>query len=139
MEQAEEEQVTRRYRSLYDILLIYFASWFHELFFIFLVLWFITRIVVIMSGIYKPIESWQLRDQSLSSKRRNCSTVFTLREMEEATCSFSEENLVGKGGFGRVYKGTLRNGEVCESCNHKFLFPSYFCFNENITFYATQA
>ncbi|KAK7281712.1 hypothetical protein RIF29_09937 [Crotalaria pallida] len=32
--------------------------------------------------------------------------------MEEATCSFSDDNLVGKGGFDRVYKGTLRSGEV---------------------------
>ncbi|KAK4402828.1 UNVERIFIED_CONTAM: putative serine/threonine-protein kinase PBL28 [Sesamum radiatum] len=32
--------------------------------------------------------------------------------MEEATCSFSDENLLGKGGFGRVYKGTLKSGEV---------------------------
>ncbi|XP_077237817.1 protein kinase superfamily protein isoform X3 [Tasmannia lanceolata] len=32
--------------------------------------------------------------------------------MEEATCSFNEENLLGKGGFGRVYRGILRSGEV---------------------------
>ncbi|KAF5726763.1 serine/threonine-protein kinase PBS1-like [Tripterygium wilfordii] len=32
--------------------------------------------------------------------------------MEEATCSFSDENLLGKGGFGRVYSGTLRSGKV---------------------------
>ncbi|KAL4281323.1 hypothetical protein GQ457_03G007820 [Hibiscus cannabinus] len=32
--------------------------------------------------------------------------------MEEATCSFSEANLLGKGGFGLVHKGTLRSGEV---------------------------
>lgn len=32
--------------------------------------------------------------------------------MEEATCSFSDENMVGKGGFGRVYRGVLRSGEV---------------------------
>ncbi|MQL69053.1 hypothetical protein Taro_001341 [Colocasia esculenta] len=32
--------------------------------------------------------------------------------MESATCSFSDENFLGKGGFGRVYKGVLRSGEV---------------------------
>ncbi|KAL3835542.1 hypothetical protein ACJIZ3_010278 [Penstemon smallii] len=32
--------------------------------------------------------------------------------MEEATCSFSDANFLGKGGFGRVYKGTLRSGEI---------------------------
>ncbi|KAK7250522.1 hypothetical protein RIF29_33014 [Crotalaria pallida] len=45
-------------------------------------------------------------------KRRHGSSAFTLREKEEATCSFSDDNLVGKGGFDRVYKGTLRSGEV---------------------------
>lgn len=62
--------------------------------------------------IYKPRDCWQLKDQRPSSKRLDYSLVFTLKEMEEATCSFSEENLVGKGGFGRVYKGFLRNGQV---------------------------
>lgn len=38
--------------------------------------------------------------------------MFTLKEMEEATKSFSDDNFIGKGGFGRVYKGTLRSGEV---------------------------
>jgi hypothetical protein len=32
--------------------------------------------------------------------------------MEEATNSFSDENFLGKGGFGRVYRGALRSGEV---------------------------
>lgn len=64
------------------------------------------------SGVYKPMEYWQLDDQNLARKRCHASSVFTLKEMEEATCSFSDEKLVGKGGFGRVYRGTLRSGEV---------------------------
>ncbi|KAK8699356.1 hypothetical protein V6N13_115444 [Hibiscus sabdariffa] len=63
--------------------------------------------------IYKPAEYWQIEDHTpRPTKRRHGSSVFTLKEMEAATCSFCDENLLGKGGFGRVYKGTLRTGEV---------------------------
>ncbi|XP_057528813.1 probable serine/threonine-protein kinase PBL28 isoform X1 [Amaranthus tricolor] len=62
--------------------------------------------------IYKPAEFWQLEQQNPPAKRRHGSSVFTHKEMEEATKSFSDENFIGKGGFGRVYKGTLRSGEV---------------------------
>ena len=62
------------------------------------------------------MEYWKLEnDQSIQNpppKRRQGSSVFTLKEMDEATCSFSEDRLLGKGGFGRVYKGTLQYGEV---------------------------
>ncbi|CAI0386083.1 unnamed protein product [Linum tenue] len=37
--------------------------------------------------------------------------------MEDATCSFSDGNFLGKGGFGRVYRGTLRSGEVNTLCS----------------------
>ncbi|KAG4399747.1 hypothetical protein AAZX31_08G280700 [Glycine max] len=63
--------------------------------------------------IYKPAEFWQLEDQTPQpTKRRHRSSVFTLKEMEEATCSLSDDNLLGKGGFGRVYRATLKSGEV---------------------------
>lgn len=66
------------------------------------------------SGVYKPVEFWQLEDQTPQpTKRHHGSSVFTLKEMEAATGSFSDDNLLGKGGFGRVYRGTLRSGEVC--------------------------
>lgn len=69
--------------------------------------------MVCFSGIYKPAEFWQLEDQTpQSSNRMHGSSVFTLKEMEDATCSFSDDNLVGKGGFGRVYRGILKSGEV---------------------------
>lgn len=69
--------------------------------------------MLLFPGVYKPAECWLNEDQNPPAKRRHGSSVFTLKEMEEATNSFSDENLVGKGGFGRVYKGTLRSGEVC--------------------------
>ncbi|KAH6770751.1 Protein kinase superfamily protein [Perilla frutescens var. hirtella] len=62
--------------------------------------------------VYKPVEHWQIDYKGPPAKRRSASAVYTLKEMEEATCSFSDENLLGKGGFGRVYKATLRSGEV---------------------------
>ncbi|GAV82406.1 Pkinase domain-containing protein [Cephalotus follicularis] len=74
---------------------------------------------------YKPVEYWQLEDQIICplTKRRLGSSVFTLKEMEEATCSFHDENFLGKGGFGRVYKGTLRSGEVVAI--KKMVLPAY--------------
>ncbi|XP_062216975.1 probable serine/threonine-protein kinase At1g01540 [Phragmites australis] len=34
---------------------------------------------------------------------------FTLRELEEATDGLAEENVIGEGGYGIVYKGTLQD------------------------------
>ncbi|KAL5829035.1 hypothetical protein ACOSQ3_018503 [Xanthoceras sorbifolium] len=64
--------------------------------------------------LYRPAEYWKVEDQTPQRPKRHNrgSSVFTLKEMEEATCSFSDDNFLGKGGFGRVYRGTLRSGEV---------------------------
>jgi hypothetical protein len=62
--------------------------------------------------VYKPAELWQTKEQSPPPKKRNCTMVFTLKEMEEATNMFSDRNLIGKGGFGRVYRGVLKDGQV---------------------------
>jgi hypothetical protein len=37
-------------------------------------------------------------------------TIFLLSEILHATCNFSEENRLGQGGFGPVYKVNARNG-----------------------------
>ncbi|KAJ7004373.1 LRR receptor-like serine/threonine-protein kinase [Populus alba x Populus x berolinensis] len=39
-------------------------------------------------------------------------TRFTYRDLEKATDRFGEGNLLGRGSFGSVYKGTLRDGKI---------------------------
>uniref|UniRef100_A0A9I9D2X9 non-specific serine/threonine protein kinase n=1 Tax=Cucumis melo TaxID=3656 RepID=A0A9I9D2X9_CUCME len=38
--------------------------------------------------------------------------IFQFRELQAATNNFSGKNLVGKGGFGNVYKGYLQDGTI---------------------------
>ncbi|CAL9078092.1 unnamed protein product [Musa textilis] len=38
--------------------------------------------------------------------------TFTFRELAAATQNFRQDCLLGEGGFGRVYKGSLENGQV---------------------------
>lgn len=38
--------------------------------------------------------------------------VFTYKELELATNGFSKHNVIGNGGFGRVFRGTLSDGTV---------------------------
>lgn len=37
---------------------------------------------------------------------------FSLRELQVATDSFSNKNILGRGGFGKVYKGRLADGTL---------------------------
>ncbi|XP_010941737.1 receptor-like cytosolic serine/threonine-protein kinase RBK2 isoform X2 [Elaeis guineensis] len=37
---------------------------------------------------------------------------FTISELQKATNNFSPENIIGKGGYAEVYKGSLENGQL---------------------------
>ncbi|KAI4300387.1 hypothetical protein L6164_033772 [Bauhinia variegata] len=47
-----------------------------------------------------------------SSNGEKPARMFRLKEMKEATNSFSKDRILGSGGFGEVYKGELEDGTV---------------------------
>lgn len=49
------------------------------------------------------------------------SQVFTLNQLKAATENFNARNLLGEGGFGRVYKGHIQE-------TNKVLIPIQFLF-----------
>ncbi|CAD6343185.1 unnamed protein product [Miscanthus lutarioriparius] len=50
--------------------------------------------------------------EEMKSKQGLSFTLFTEEELEEATGGFHERNVLGKGGSGTVYKGSLRDGRA---------------------------
>lgn len=47
-----------------------------------------------------------------SSQRADAARSLTFHELAIATRNFKDDNLVGEGGFGSVYKGRLESGKV---------------------------
>lgn len=64
------------------------------------------------SSLSRVVDCLENETNSSSPRGDNCTQSFTFKELEMATLNFREANLIGEGGFGRVFKGQLKNGQV---------------------------
>ncbi|KAI4339703.1 hypothetical protein MLD38_024615 [Melastoma candidum] len=61
-----------------------------------------------------------------SGSMNSSARIFSAEELKEATNDFNESRIIGRGGFGVVYKGNLRNGEVVAIKKPKLVDQSQF-------------
>ncbi|XP_020082036.1 probable serine/threonine-protein kinase PBL21 [Ananas comosus] len=52
------------------------------------------------------------KEPLISGERNGCARSFTFKDLAIATQNFKEANLIGAGGFGRVFKGRIDSGKV---------------------------
>ncbi|XP_004964046.1 wall-associated receptor kinase 5 [Setaria italica] len=77
------------------------------------------RLAAVKKRHFKQHGGLLLFEEMKSKQGRLSFSLFTKEEMEEATNMFDERHVLGKGGNGTVYKGTLRDGRVVaiKRCN----------------------
>ncbi|KAK9285445.1 hypothetical protein L1049_024638 [Liquidambar formosana] len=59
----------------------------------------------------KSAETFDDKSSRISEKDLNLGLKMTFSEIKYATKKFNKKMVIGEGGFGKVYKGTLRNGK----------------------------
>ncbi|KAM3205084.1 leucine-rich repeat receptor protein kinase HPCA1 [Capsicum annuum] len=64
-------------------------------------------------GMSRPFASWAPSgNDSEGAPQLKGSRWFSYDELKKSTSNFSERNEIGSGGYGKVYRGTLANGQV---------------------------
>ncbi|GLT56887.1 hypothetical protein SLA2020_299010 [Shorea laevis] len=59
-----------------------------------------------------PFGHWNVRKDSGSIPQLRSVRCFSFEEIKKCTNNFSDANNIGCGGYGKVYRGTLPNGEL---------------------------
>ncbi|EOA15173.1 hypothetical protein CARUB_v10028556mg, partial [Capsella rubella] len=59
-----------------------------------------------------PFAKWNMSQSSIDAPQLMVAKAFTFEEMRKCADNFSEENDIGGGGYGQVYKGILPNGQL---------------------------
>lgn len=78
-----------------------------------------------MSRSYKEFMAEKQKKMNTKSSKDGGSShavprIFTFQELAQATNNFGDDRLIGKGRFGKLYKGWLKNSnQVCDSSNHQ--------------------
>ncbi|XP_057249528.1 leucine-rich repeat receptor protein kinase HPCA1 [Beta vulgaris subsp. vulgaris] len=59
-----------------------------------------------------PFGSWDTQGTGGDVPQLKGARFFTFQELQKCTNNFSETNNIGSGGYGKVYKGTLVDGQI---------------------------